>query len=704
MRRLSGDGLPALFGPSSVAVIGASDDAAKVGGRVLAYLTSGRYRGRVYPVNSKQRSVMGRPAFPSIDDIDEPLDTAIIALPPAACVAVVRQCAVRSVKSAIVLTAGFAEAGADGAARQAQIAGIVASSPLRLLGPNCLGLVNEDLGYAATFATMWKEEWAPPGPVGIVSQSGATASYLYVMLRERGIGTSLWCSTGNELDVDVAECIRYLAGNDRTRVIVAALEGVKDGRALVAALDVARSARKPVVLIKVGRSKVGSDAVRSHTGALSGDDRVFTAAVEQAGALRCASFDEAVDVVAACAVGRHPAGPRVGLVSASGGAGILMADWAEDLGLTVPELSRDVRARVEAIVPGCASRNPVDVTAMVLNDLQMMVEPPRIIGRSGEVDAVVAFLTSAFRSDESIGRVIEALCAGRTADDVPLLLSAYTSTANLRRLFVAGLPTYIDPARAMVVLAALARFTRSWTRAPSSCPPPGALALPPLETESDLLEFFRAHGVPATPSRTVTSRGQAGQVADELGFPVAMKVCVPGLAHKADVGGVRTRIAERSIAEDAFDGLAAVSGRIAPNRPPAVTVQKMANGPREMMMGFRLDSTFGPVVVLGFGGSWVEIVDDVAVRIAPIDRAEAARMIDSLRGRRLLDGARGQPPADVDALADALAAFAMLAAAFEGVESAEINPFVLGAPGEGGVAVDAKLVMAAGDPTSKGGN
>lgn len=686
--------LQPLLAPRSVAVIGASDDASKVGGRVLSYLLSGRYRGRVFAVNPKQPRVQDHPAFASIDRIDEPIDTAIIALPPPACVDAFAQCAAVGVKTAIVLTSGFREAGAEGAARQKALVDIVRESPIRLLGPNCLGVVNERAGYAGTFATMWKEPWPQPGSVAIVTQSGATASYFYVMLRERGVGISAWIATGNEADVDVAECVRHVAGDESTRVVIAAMEGVGNGPALLDAIAAARAAGKPVLIMKVGKSAVAVDAVRSHTGALAGDDRVFDAAIRQAGAIRCASFEDAADLACACAIGAYPRGPRVGFISASGGAGILMTDVAEDKGLSVPELSAPLRGDLDAMLPGGNSRNPVDVTAMVLNDLGLMVKPIELLRQSGEVDAVVAFLTSAFRSDQSVSNVIEAL-QRQAPSDVPLILSAFTSTENLKRLQQAGYATFVDPARAVNTVDALRRIA-SWERRTFANQDRVRSLMPPVSlSEASLLEFFALQGIPCSPTREVSSRREAILVAVGFGFPVAMKVSLSGLAHKSETGGVRIGITDSTQAEEAYESLASIGRRLAPNAPARVTVQKMIAGRCEMMMGFRNDDVFGPVVVLGFGGKWVEIIDDVVLRIAPFDREEALAMIDELRGRKLLDAVRGEPAADVGALADALTAFSKLVGRLDRVESAEINPFIVGPAGAGGFAVDAKLVVAA---------
>ena len=684
--------LAPLFAPRSVAVVGASDDATKVGGRVLTYLKDARFTGEVVAVNPKRSTVMGVRSVPSVAALDGRVDTAIIALPPDGCVEAVAQCARLGVGAAVVLTSGFAEAGPAGSRRQDELVAALAGSGTRLLGPNCLGVVNERIGYVGTFATMWGEPWLAPGGVSIVSQPGATASYLFVMLRERGVGISAWVATGNEADVDAAQCIAHLVHDAATRLIVVALEGVRDGPALYDAILSARHAGKAVLVLKVGRSAAAVEAVRSHTAALAGDDRVFDAVIRQAGAIRCASYSDAVDIATAHAVTGLPHGTRVGIVSASGGAGILMADRAEECGLRVPELSASLRDTLDALVPGGSSRNPVDVTAMVLNDLGLLAAPIARLRASGEVDAVVAFLTSAFRSDTSVARVIAALREDAPSRP-PLLLSAFTSTENLRRLFDAGLPTFVDPARAMDVLAALHRLAQPpppWIGGRDEAP----LAPPRDLDEASLLAFFALHGVAAAPAERVATLDDALAAAQRLGYPVVLKISLPGLAHKADIGGVRANLHDDAAVRTAYAALAAAAARHAPQGEHALVVQPMVRGQREMMLGYRHDPTFGPVVALGFGGTWIEAIDDVVLRLAPFDDTQAHAMIDALRGRRLLDAARGQPACDVAALARSLASFSVVAARLRGVASAELNPVIVREAGGGAVAVDAKLVAA----------
>ena len=692
--------LSAVFEPASVAVVGASEDPIKFGGRVLAYLSTGQWQGRVVPVHPRLSSVQGHKAAPDIGSIDGAIDLAVIAAPQAVVEATILQCVAAGVRAAVVFASGYAEAGEAGRQRQRELVASAARGGLRIVGPNCIGVVNARRRFAATFATMWQDGWDAPGEVSVVSQSGAMASYFYVMLRDRGLGISTWCSTGNEGDIDVAECIAYAARDSGTRVVLAALEGVTDGARLLAALDEARAAGKPVILLKLGRSQAGRAAAASHTGALAGEGRIFDAAVRQAGAIVATTFSEAVDVAAAFVTAPMARGRRLGIVSASGGGGIMAADRAETVGLEVSQLDDALRAKLDALLPGGNSRNPVDVTAMVLTDMELMVAPIAQVAASPDVDALVVFLTSAFRTEAMVDRLIARLHAhGVHECGKPVMLTTTTSPQGFARLHAAGFPSYVEPIHAVDALATLcswreqARPTRmAGVEVPIdtvSIPLPAML--PDSFDEASLLTFFASHGIPVAPTVRVDSKDAAIASAAGFGPVVAMKLSVPGLAHKSELGGVMLGIRNEAQAAQAWATLSAKAAMLG-GAAGSVIVQRQMHGVAELMLGMRRDLSFGAVIMVGLGGKWVEILDDVAIRIAPVDAHQARAMLQSLRGAPLLSGARGQSAADVEAAVQAIVAFSRFAADAPGVATAEINPFVLGRKGEGGWAVDAKLM------------
>ncbi len=691
--------LASFFAPRSIAVIGASADPAKFGGRVLAYLLARHGDLAVHAVNARVPVCQGKATVGSIADIDAPVDLAILAVPAEACIAAIEACGRKGVPAAVVFTSGFSEAGGEGVARQSALLAAARQGGVRVLGPNCIGLVSEHDRIAATFATMWRDGWPAPGPVSVICQSGAFASYFHVLLRERGVGVARWATTGNEADVDVAEVIHFLAEDAATQVIIAAMEGVRDGRRLVRALLRARAADKPVILLKLGRSRVGSAAAQSHTGALAGEDRVFDAAVRDAGAIRCTTFIEAVDVATAFAVAPRPAGRRVGIVSASGGGGIMIADRADDLGLDVPALSAPLREELDAIIPGGNSRNPVDVTAMVLNDLDLMSRPLVAVAQSPEVDAVVAFLTSAFRSDASMQQLQARLdAAGLGRCGKPVLLSPICTPTAAAALHAAGMLAYPDPVQATNALAAMVRWVDGAVPAPVPRPDagagiPGSDASPIVANdEMSLLAHFATHGVRPVPGRLLRGADEIAGAYAEFGPRVVMKMAVTNLAHKSEHGGVVTGIASLAGARDAWELIiarAAAAGFA--SRMLGVVMQAQASGVVEMLLGLEHDPAFGPVVTVGMGGMWVELLDDVATALAPVDAHQARGMLERLRAAPLLAGARGRPAADIDALAQAIADFSRAGIALGTAASVEINPLIVGTPGAGVHAADAKM-------------
>jgi len=691
--------LSAILSPSTVAVIGASEDPAKFGGRVFRYLTAGSWSGRAIAVNPRLATVQGHAAAPSIANVQVPVDLAVIAVPPDAVEASVDACVEAGVRAALVFASGFAEAGSGGRARQDALVQRARQGGMRLAGPNCIGAVDVHARFAASFATMWSS-WQAPGPVSIFSQSGAMASYCYELLRERGIGVSLWMSTGNEADVTVGECIAHAANDPRTRVIVAALEGVSDGPRLAHSLALARAAGKAVIVLKVGRSSVGQAAAASHTGSLAGEHRIFDAIARQAGALVAGTFSEAIDLAVAFALLPVPAGRRLGIVSCTGGGNIMAADRAHERGLDVPELDRSTRNRLDAMLPGGNSRNPVDVTAMVLADMELMVAPVAEVAASPCVDAVVVFLTSAFRTEPQFDELLqrfarhELLRCGK-----PIAYCLVTSHPGARRLPMAGYPCFQEPAHAVDAIAAMNDWRAAEPRAAAllrkiAAPRLPVPALPPQPDEASLLAFLGEHGVPGAPTRLARSRDEALTYAEVLGPTIAMKVSIPGLAHKTELGGVVLGIVDPGQAARIFDMLDAKRRAHDPGDEGGVVVQTQVQGVVEILLGAQHDRDFGPMLTVGLGGQWTEILDDVALRMPPVDEQEARAMLDELRGAALLRGARGRPPADLAAAAHAIAAFSRVVAAAE-LDSLEINPFVLGEAGKGGWAVDAKLVARA---------
>ena len=690
------DSLTALLHPRSIAIIGASDDPARIGGRPLAYTRDAGFAGRIFPVNPRRASVQNLPAFPTIADVPEPVDTAIIAVPAPVVVETAEACAAAGVKAAVIFSAGFAETGDDGRRRQDALSAIAGASGMRIVGPNCLGVYNSETGFYGTFTTTLEAQHPVPGGVGLVSQSGAYGSHLSLLATRRRIGIRFWVTTGNECDVDVAETIGWLARHPDISVIVAYVEGVADRDRLFASLALARKHRKPVILQKVGRTRIGADAVRSHTATLAGSDAVYEGVFRQFGVHRARDAEEMLDVAYAATFGAFPASRRVGLMSISGGVGVQMADEAVTCGLEVTPMSDHAQARLKALLPYASPRNPVDITAQAFNNLDLIRSNLDVMLDEGTYDAIVAFFTFVAAAEGMVTPIREMLHdARRRHPDRLLVLSIVGPPDIVQRYEAAGCPVFEDPSRAVRTVAALARLAESFERtiAAPAVPPAAAPLPPPPIGEVAAHRIFADAGLPMIESRLCANAHDAAQAAAELRFPVALKIASPDIAHKSEAGGVALDLATADAIVEAFAAVTATARSAHPDaRLDGVLVSPMVRGGVEIILGVQNDPTFGPVVMCGLGGIFVEVLEDVTFRAAPFDPAEAHRMLRELQGFPLLAGVRGRPPADVDALAAALAALSRFAAAHAGhLDSAELNPVVVRAAGHGVVALDALI-------------
>lgn len=680
-------GLGPFFEGRSVAVIGASGDPAKVGGSVLANLRAGGFPGRVVAVNAARPVVQGLPAVPSILDVEGALDLAVVAVPAPAVLPVLEQCVTRGVPGAVVISAGFREAGAEGRAREAELRAWLSEVPLRLIGPNCLGWIRPARRLNLTFAP----GMPPAGSLGFFSHSGALCTAILDWSRDHNLGFSLFASLGNQADVNETDVIAALAGDPDTRVILGYLEGVADGRAFFAALAAA-AARKPCVLMKAGRSAEGARAVSSHTGALAGSDRAFDAAVRQAGALRVTTLEELFDVARALAAGRTPPGRRVILVTNGGGLGILATDAAREAGLEVTPLPAPVQARLTAVLPPhAATTNPVDL----VGDATPARYGAALDALASESASLVVMLAPQAATDAAgVARTVLGATRDRAAPVLGVLAGGARVRPGITALEEGGVPCYTFPERAVRALAHAVTLAGR-RRLPASPPPRPcidaarlAAVLGPARAAGriGILEgapLLEAYGIDAVPARLARSPDEAAAIARALGTPVAIKIVSPDITHKTDVGGVVLGLASP---EDVAAAAARMLDQVAHLRPAArldgVLVQAMAGGDTaELLLGMVRDPQFGPLVVVGFGGIFVEILGDTATRLAPVDPAEARAMLDELRMAPALRGARGRTAVDLDALAGVVTRFSHIALDVPDLAELEINPLLAAAAG-----------------------
>ncbi|MFD1112007.1 acetate--CoA ligase family protein [Pseudoroseomonas ludipueritiae] len=698
-----GAGLEAILQPRAIAIIGASQDATKIGGRPVQLLQRFGYPGKIYPVNPRATEVQGLPAYPSVEALPEAPDLAIIAVSAEAAPAALEACAARGVRGAVIFSSGFAELGEAGEALQAQLRDTARRTGMRVLGPNCLGALSIAEKSIATFSIVLESSLPPAGPLGIASQSGNLGSYTALLARERGIGISRFLTTGNECDVDIADGIAWLARDPATKVILCCLETCRDAPRLIAAFEEARRAGKPVIVLKIGASEAGQAAAASHTGALAGSDAVFDAVFRRAGVWRVQSVEEMLDLGHAAAVlglERLPKSRRVMLLTASGGFGVLLADAASAAGLELPMPSAETQRRILEAVPYASPRNPVDATAQMSSRPEILEKILSAILDDENCDSLLLLLSSSLYLPRLRNVYMQTLTAIRARyPEKVVMLTVHGPQDAVEELTAMGFPVVDGVGPSAQTLAGLCGLAAARDLPPPPAPVAPAGPLPPeaLRNEYGAKQALAGAGVPVLPEKIARSAREASEAAQAMGFPVVLKVLSEDLPHKTEVGGVVLNLADAAAVAAAYDAMLARVRQKAPTaRIDGVLVSPMARGGTELILGAKRDPVFGPVVVVGLGGIFAEIIQDVAVRPTPVEEAEAMEMLRSLKAFPVLDGARGRPRADLPAAARAIAALSRFAAAHAGeVAEIDINPLLLLPEGQGAVALDALLVPAA---------
>ncbi|WER48482.1 acetate--CoA ligase family protein [Cupriavidus sp. WKF15] len=710
--------LNSLLYPRSIAVVGASTQPDKVGGMPIRLLRELGYAGRLYPVNPSAAEVQGLRAYGSLAEIGEPVDLAIVAVPASASQDVMAQLAGNGTRAAVVFTSGFAEAGEGGVRMQDMLARGARDAGVTLLGPNCLGAMNLRERMFATFSPIPLGGVPPVGEVGLVSQSGAFGAYAYALAREAGLGLSHWVTTGNEAGLQVADVIAWLANDPNTRVILAYIEGCRDGARLRQALAAARAAGKPVVVTKVGTTAAGARSAQSHTASLTGEDAVYQAVFDAYGVHRAHTLEEFFRLGYVLTRGRRPAAwqrreaGRTGaatplaIVTVSGGVGIMMADRAEQLGLPLPPMPDDAAEALRTAIPFASTANPIDVTGQVVAQPRVFMDAIAGVARSGAYGCVAAFLAggaSAPRLWPALQQTIGAL--SEDADAAPLLLAGIVDDDKREWLEARGCLVFREPGHAVEAVATLAqaaelesaRRTSSETGPRTDARlrelPRGATAL----SEHEAMRLLADAGVPVAPHGLAHDADEAVRIAEGLGYPVVVKLCSREILHKSDVGGVALNLADAQAVRDAFDRMAqavalARTESGAPVPFEGVLVARMVRGWGEVMVGVRRDPVFGLVALAGIGGTAVEIFRQTACGLAPLSRAQARAMLRDCRAAALCEGHRGNPAVDLDAAAQVLATVSQLAAELgERLDTLEINPFIVTA--QGLVAADAVVTL-----------
>jgi len=688
----------ALFNPNSVAVVGASAGRGKVGNEVLRSLIRGGFDGPIYPVNPKGGEVEGLTCYVDLAAIGETPDLVVIVVPAKAVPEVMRQCASLKVTSVVVLSAGFRESGREGEQLEREIVQIARRAGIRMVGPNCVGLMSVHNKLNASFGG----DLPVPGSIGYFSQSGSLLAAILDMANAGGVGFSKLISIGNKADVDELDVLKAFAEDEQTKVIAGYLETIADGDAFMREAE-AVSRHKPILLMKAGETGSGAVAASSHTGSLVSRQAAFESIFARAGIVRCQSIKAQFDYACALASQPLPAGKRVAVVANAGGAGIMAVDAIEREGLELAPLTDATRSRLaESLPPSANVNNPVDVLGDALADrYQVAVEA---VMEDPHVDVVLTLLTPHAMTEcaPTARMVVEA--AART--DKPVLacfLGARRMAEAVDVLRAGGVPRYDSPEAAVATIAAMANYATFLKR------PERVVRLFPVnrrkvETiidrhlqrdaleigEMEAQEILQAYGFVTPRGAVATSPEQAVNIARQIGYPVVLKIWSPDILHKTDVGGVRLGLNSDDDVMDAFD---LMMYRIPRKRPDAdilgVLVQQMVSGGTEVILGMHRDERFGPLMMFGMGGRMVEVLKDVAFYLAPITAEEAKQMLLSTQTYQLLTGGGGREGVDLDALAEGLQRLSQLVTEFPQIQEMDINPYVAGPEGTSPIAVDA---------------
>jgi acyl-CoA synthetase (NDP forming) len=688
------DQLRFALAPRSIALIGASENPDKIGGRPLLYLRRFGFRGRIYPINPNRAEVQGVKAYPDLASLPEAPDLALIMVAAEAAMAAVEACAKRGVKVAICMASGFGETGREGEAAEKAMVARARAHGMRLIGPNSQGLVNFGTGVVASFSTMFLE--APPadGPVAIVSQSGAMSGVPYGLLRDRGIGVRHAHATGNGGDVSLAELARAVIDDPPVRLMLLYLETIPDPEVLAEVAERARARDVPVVALKTGRTQQGQRAAKSHTGALANEDRVVDAFLRQHGIWRARDMMGLVSAAEMYLRGWRPSGRRLVVISNSGGSCVMAADLAVELDMPLAVLAEETRRDLAAVLPGFATTaNPIDITAALLSNNRLFSAILPIVAKDPAADLFLIAIPVAGQGYdiETFARDAAGFAA---ATGKPVAVAAPQASVA-QRFRAAGVPTFASETEAMLALDQLARHTALMRQAAPAPLSPLKLAVPAgsgrFLNEAESLSLIRAHGLRVIEHRLCRTESEARIAFRELGSPVAVKACSADVPHKSELGLVALNIVSEEAVVGIFAAQMAKLEEIGA-APDGVLVAAMAEGAREFVLGARVDPTFGPVVMIGDGGKYVEALPDIALLLPPFSLAEVRAALGGLRIAPLFKGVRGEPALDIDALAEAtLRLGAIIAAGMASIASIDLNPVMVGAQSRGITIVDALI-------------
>jgi acetyltransferase len=694
--------LEPFYCPTSVAVIGASSDETKLGHAVLKNTIECGYEGKVYAINPKGGEILGVKAYPSVKDVPGDIDLVVIVVPDRFVAGVLEECGEKGVNGAVVITAGFREMGGEGLQKERELVDIVQRHNMRMLGPNCLGVIDTICPLNTSFARGMPNR----GEIAMMSQSGALLMAIHDWAIGEGIGFSRFVSLGNKADIDETDLLKLWDDDPYSKVIVAYLEGISDGPEFMKIADhVGRET--PIVAIKAGTSDAGARAVSSHTGTLAGSERAYDAAFKQVGITRADSVEELFQYALAFAQAPAIKGDSIAVVSNAGGAAIMATDALDRAKLRLASFQRETIELLQGeLPPGSNALNPVDVRGDA--DAERYRFALEAVLRDENVHGVVAILIpqAVTKVDETAHIFAEVV----HQHDKPVLacfMGKNLAEIGVQILRDARIPNYSYPEPAVDAMRAMVERWR-WLGRPSreiesfdvvreevgaafsAARAEGRLKVGDAESR----RIMEAYGIAIPQSELARNPEEAVTIAERIGYPVVMKIASPDILHKTDIGGVKLNIMEASDVRDAFDLLMYRAQRYMPQADVwGAQVQQMVPQGREVLIGINRDPQFGPLLVLGLGGIYVEVLKDVSFRIAPVARWEAEEMINELRSSALLRGLRGEQPADVEAIVDCMLRVSQLAVDFPEIVELDINPLMVQEEGKGAVALDMRLVL-----------
>lgn len=699
--------LERFFNPRAIAIIGASRDFATISGQPLKFLTGHGYRGRLYPVNPRYPEIAGIRCYPALAEVPEVPDLALILVNAARVADVLAQCGEKGVPYVIIFSSGFSEMGGEGERMQRELVAIARRYGIGVIGPNCQGMINVADRVFAGFGSVFNADYEP-GPVSMVSQSGGFGfSVMNLSSKDGRLPFRQMVTTGNEIGVSTLDFIEYYIRDPGTEIIVGYIEGLKDARRLLEVGERAAAAGKPILMWKVGNTERGQQAARSHTANLGGAMALYRAAFQQAGIIRVEDIQDVVDYGHALRCGRLPRGNRLAIITISGGAGILMTDECIARGMQLPRLSEATVEKLKSFVPSYGSLlNPVDVTAAIFNNTELIGLALQAIVDDPNVDCVA--MINASLQGELAAKVASQIVAGAARTDKPVFIcwSARESVAAeaYAQLDAARIPRYKSPVRCGRALAALSWYAEALRRrerrsreralALGSARARAMLAARRADlTEHHAKRVLSEYGIPVTREELAVTREQALAAARRIGYPVALKVQAPEIAHKTEARAVRLGLASEDALAAAYEEVLANARSHHPGAEiEGVLVQEMVEGGVETILGVVNDPLFGPAVMFGLGGIFAEVLKDVSFRLAPVTASVAREMIEEIAGYPVLAGARGRPRADLEALAEAIVRLSALALDLEPhLAELDVNPLFVLPQGKGVRAADALI-------------